>query len=38
MTEPLLRVEGLRKHYPLTRGVVFTRTLGHIKAVDDVSF
>jgi oligopeptide/dipeptide ABC transporter ATP-binding protein len=36
--EPLLRVEGLRKHYALTRGILFTRTLGHIKAVDDVSF
>jgi peptide/nickel transport system ATP-binding protein/oligopeptide transport system ATP-binding protein len=35
---PLLRVEGLRKHYALTQGVVFTRTLGHIKAVDDISF
>jgi len=36
--EPLLRVEGLRKHYALTRGILFTRTLGHIKAVDDISF
>jgi len=38
MSGPLLRVEGLRKHYALTRGVVFTETLGHIKAVDGVSF
>jgi peptide/nickel transport system ATP-binding protein len=36
--EPLLRVEGLRKHFPLTRGILFARTLGYIKAVDDVSF
>jgi oligopeptide transport system ATP-binding protein len=36
--EPLLRVEGLRKHYALTRGVLFTRTLGQIKAVDGISF
>jgi oligopeptide/dipeptide ABC transporter ATP-binding protein len=35
---PLLRVERLRKHYALTQGILFTRTLGHIKAVDDVSF
>jgi oligopeptide/dipeptide ABC transporter ATP-binding protein len=35
---PLLRVEGLRRHYALTRGVLFSRTLGHIKAVDGVSF
>jgi oligopeptide/dipeptide ABC transporter ATP-binding protein len=36
--EPLLRVEGLRKHFALTKGILFARTLGHIKAVDDVSF
>ncbi|MEA2849639.1 MAG: peptide/nickel transport system ATP-binding protein [Rhodospirillaceae bacterium] len=35
---PLLRVEGLRKHFPLTKGILFARTLGYIKAVDDVSF
>jgi oligopeptide transport system ATP-binding protein len=36
--EPLLRVENIRKHYPLTKGVLLGRTLGHVKAVDDVSF
>jgi oligopeptide/dipeptide ABC transporter ATP-binding protein len=36
--QPLLRVEGLRRHYALTRGVLFMRLLGHIKAVDGVSF
>jgi oligopeptide transport system ATP-binding protein len=35
---PLLKVEGLRKHYALTKGILLTRILGHIKAVDDVSF
>jgi oligopeptide/dipeptide ABC transporter ATP-binding protein len=35
---PLLRVEGLRKHFALTKGILFAKTLGHIKAVDDVSF
>ncbi len=35
---PLLRVERVRKHFALTKGIVFTRTLGNIKAVDDVSF
>ncbi len=35
---PLLRVERLRKHFELTKGILFSRTLGHIKAVDDVSF
>ena len=36
--EPLLRVEGVRKHFALTKGILFSRTLGHIKAVDDISF
>ncbi|MDP8971221.1 MAG: dipeptide ABC transporter ATP-binding protein [Actinomycetota bacterium] len=36
--EPLLRVEHLVKHFPLTRGVVFRRQVGAVKAVDDVSF
>jgi oligopeptide transport system ATP-binding protein len=36
--EPLLRVEGLVKHFPLTQGVVFKKTVGHVRAVDGVSF
>ena len=32
------RVEHLRKYYPFTKGVLFAKTLGHVKAVDDVSF
>jgi len=36
--EPLLRVERLRKYYPFTRGILFAKTLGNVKAVDDVSF
>ncbi len=36
--QPLLRVENLRKHFALTKGILFAKTLGHIKAVDDVSF
>jgi len=38
MNAPLLRVERVRKHFALTQGVLFSKTLGHIKAVDDVSF
>ena len=38
MTEsPLLRVEGLTKHFPV-RGGLFLRTVGQVHAVDDVSF
>jgi oligopeptide/dipeptide ABC transporter ATP-binding protein len=36
--EPLLRVERLRKYYPFTKGVLFAKSLGNVKAVDDVSF
>ena len=37
-TDTLLRVTNLRKHYPFTKGILFARTVGHVKAVDDVSF
>ncbi|HEY3501094.1 MAG TPA: oligopeptide/dipeptide ABC transporter ATP-binding protein [Polyangiaceae bacterium] len=33
----LLRVERLTKHFPVTRGV-FGKTVGLVRAVDDVSF
>ena len=38
MTEPILRVDDVVKHYPLTRGIVFKKTVGHVRAVDGVSF
>ena len=38
MSESVLRVEGLVKHFPITQGILFKRTIGHVKAVDDVSF
>jgi oligopeptide transport system ATP-binding protein len=34
----LLRVEDLKVHFPLTRGVIRQRTIGVVKAVDGVSF
>ena len=33
-----MRVEGLRQHFPITRGVIFQHRLGVVKAVDDISF
>jgi len=36
--EPILRVEDLVKHFPLTQGVVFKRQIGAVQAVDGVSF
>ncbi|MGH3318338.1 MAG: ABC transporter ATP-binding protein [Nocardioidaceae bacterium] len=34
----VLEVRDLRKLFPLTRGIVFKRTIAHVKAVDGVSF
>ena len=36
-THPLVKVENLVKYYPVRKGV-FRRTVGWIKAVDDISF
>jgi oligopeptide transport system ATP-binding protein len=36
--EPILRVRDLVKHFPVTQGVVFRRTIGQVRAVDGVSF
>lgn len=38
MSEPILEVRDLVKHFPIRRGVVFQRTIGHVRAVDGVSF
>jgi oligopeptide transport system ATP-binding protein len=37
-TAALLQVRGLKKYFPLTRGIVFKRQLGWVKAVDGVDF
>jgi oligopeptide transport system ATP-binding protein len=36
--EVLVRVEDLKKHFPIIRGLVFKRRLGAVRAVDGVSF
>lgn len=38
VTEPLLSVRGLRKHFPVYGGGFRRKIVGEIKAVDDVSF
>ena len=35
---PLLQVEHLTKHFPVTKGILFQRLVGTVQAVDDVSF
>jgi oligopeptide transport system ATP-binding protein len=36
--EPLIRVESLKKHFPILRGIIFQRQVGAVQAVDGVSF
>jgi oligopeptide/dipeptide ABC transporter ATP-binding protein len=35
---PVIRVDNVAKHFPVTRGVLFSRTTGAVKAVDGISF
>ncbi len=37
-TEPLLEVRNLVKYFPITKGFIFQRQVGAVKAVDDLSF
>ncbi len=34
----LVEVKGLKKYFPITRGILFQREVGAVKAVDNVSF
>ena len=36
--DALLRVTGLQKHFPVTRGVVFQHKVGAVQAVDGIDF
>ncbi len=36
--ELLLEVKNLVKHFPITQGIIFSKQVGAVKAVDDVSF
>jgi len=37
-SQPLIKVENLTKHFPITRGVLIQREVGAVQAVDKVSF
>ncbi len=34
---PLLQISSLKKHFPLTQGIIYKRTIGHVQAVDGVN-
>ena len=36
--QPILSVHNLVKHFPIQQGIVLRRVVGHVKAVDGVSF
>ena len=38
MSDVLLQVTGLRKYFPVNKGIVFSRKVGDVKAVDGVTF
>jgi len=38
MAETILQVNNLVKHFPIRQGIVFKRTVGHVQAVDGVTF
>ena len=38
MTNELLRVENLQKYFPVTKGLILMKTVGHVQAVDGISF
>ena len=38
MPEPLFRIEKLKKHFPVTKGILLQRTVGWAKAVDGIDF
>lgn len=38
MTNTILEIQGLKKHFPVKSGVVVSKVVGWIRAVDDISF
>ena len=37
-SQPLVEVRDLKKYFPVTRGLIFQRKVGSVRAVDGVSF
>ena len=37
-TNQLLKIDGLKRYFPVTKGMVLQKVIGNVKAVDDISF
>jgi oligopeptide/dipeptide ABC transporter ATP-binding protein len=37
-TKPIIRAQCLKKHFPVTKGLLVMKVIGQVKAVDDISF
>src|SRR5579885_618106 len=37
-SDTLIEVQDLKMHFPLTQGIIFQRVIGHVRAVDGISF
>ncbi|MEE3003846.1 MAG: oligopeptide/dipeptide ABC transporter ATP-binding protein [Chloroflexota bacterium] len=35
---PLLELKGIKKYFPVTKGLIMMKTVGHVQAVDGISF
>ena len=35
---PVLQVQGLKKHFPVTTGFLWKSVIGHVQAVDGIAF
>jgi oligopeptide/dipeptide ABC transporter ATP-binding protein len=38
MNKELLRVESLKKYFPVTKGLILQKTVGYVQAVDGINF
>ncbi len=37
-SQPLLRLKGIKKHFPITQGLILQREVGRVHAVDGIDF
>ena len=38
LTTPILQAEGLKKHFPVTQGLLWSKVIGWVQAVDGINF